>query len=240
MENTKVATVNVNMDGLVVKEYKSVALNDISGYIKACNDTMINATSAMLLGIAYRIAKIDENKSYKEDGFKSGAQFLMSEFGYKKTMAYNMVKVGKEFFDEDGHLKESFIGYNFGQLLSLVNKGVSCKQAESMIESSMLNNEQSCREIEEAVKEFKSILTVEEENVNASVNEEESVDSSAHEEKPHKARKAIGHIVINDGDYENFYSITELVNTVKSLAKEKGTPWLMSFEVFDDVNTDNE
>lgn len=230
MENTKVATVNVNMDGLTVKEYKNVALNDISGYIKACNDTMITATSAMLLGIAYRIAKIDENKSYKEDGFKSGAQFLMSEFGYKKTMAYNMVKVGKEFFDADGHLKEAFAGYNFGQLLSLVNKGITSNDAESMIENSMLNSEQSCREIEEAVKEYKTIPDV----------EEESADDSAHEEKPKKERKAVGRVQINDGDVENFYSITELLSTVKSLVKEKGTVWNVTIGVFDNDYTDNE
>lgn len=54
----------------------------------------VNESLISVAGISGEVAK---SESYKDDGFKSAQEWLMNTFNYKKSTAYTMVKIGKEY-----------------------------------------------------------------------------------------------------------------------------------------------
>nr|DAD76866.1 MAG TPA: Protein of unknown function (DUF3102) [Podoviridae sp. ctq8112] len=54
----------------------------------------VNQSLISVAGIAGEVAT---SESYKDDGFKSAQEWLMKTFNYKKSTAYTMVKIGKEY-----------------------------------------------------------------------------------------------------------------------------------------------
>lgn len=51
--------------------------------------------------VARVLAKVAENECYKDDGFKSAADYAEKVFGFKKSMAYSLIKIGKEYTDPE-------------------------------------------------------------------------------------------------------------------------------------------
>lgn len=54
----------------------------------------VNQSLISVAGISGEVAK---SESYKDDGFKSAQEWLMNTFNYKKSTAYTIVKIGKEY-----------------------------------------------------------------------------------------------------------------------------------------------
>ncbi len=54
----------------------------------------VNQSLISVAGIAGEVAI---SESYKDDGFKTAQEWLMKTFNYKKSTAYTMVKIGKEY-----------------------------------------------------------------------------------------------------------------------------------------------
>lgn len=105
--------------------FKNDELNRLSeqiasynGNINASTNAHIATVSNNLCKIAYVMAEIDNKELYKEDGFKSAAEFAMETFEYRKSQAFNLVRVGKKF---GSRLLET--EYNFTQLVEALPMG---------------------------------------------------------------------------------------------------------------------
>ena len=81
------------MNELVTKKFENQSLANATEEIirlqKNVNESLISVA-----GISGEVAK---SESYKDDGFKSAQEWLMNTFNYKKSTAYTMVKIGKEY-----------------------------------------------------------------------------------------------------------------------------------------------
>lgn len=132
--------------------FKNEELNKLSeqiasynGNINASTDAHMITVSNNLCKIAYVMAEIDNKELYKEDGFKSAAEYAMETFEYKKSQAFNLVRVGKKFGSK---LLET--EYNFTQLVEALPMGAE-KFAE-LDESGEINPEMKATEIREIAK----------------------------------------------------------------------------------------
>lgn len=76
----------------VNEQFKNRDLNNATQKIVKIGEKM----QKNLYAIADVLAKVDEKQAYKDDGFKSTADYAMKVFGFKKTQAYTLLKVGKE------------------------------------------------------------------------------------------------------------------------------------------------
>ena len=81
------------MNELATKKFENQSLEKATEEIirlqKNVNESLISVA-----GISGEVAK---SESYKDDGFKSAQEWLMNTFNYKKSTAYTMVKIGKEY-----------------------------------------------------------------------------------------------------------------------------------------------
>ena len=81
------------MNELATKKFENQSLakatEEIIRLQKNVNESLISVA-----GISGEVAK---SGSYKDDGFKSAQEWLMNTFNYKKSTAYTMVKIGKEY-----------------------------------------------------------------------------------------------------------------------------------------------
>lgn len=132
--------------------FKNDELNRLSeqiasynGNINASADVHMLTVSNNLCKIAYVMAEIDNKALYKEDGFKSAAEYAMETFDYKHAQAYNLVRVGKKF---GAKLLET--EYNFTQLVEALPMGAE-KFAE-LDESGEINPDMKATEIREIAK----------------------------------------------------------------------------------------
>lgn len=76
-------------------ELKNAQLAASAGVIFAKYDKLGKMTRETVTVIAKELAKVEESKSYKEDGFKSAAEFAESYCGLKHSQAYNFVRWGE-------------------------------------------------------------------------------------------------------------------------------------------------
>ena len=74
--------------------FKNKKLNEVSIKIAKLGDEMAkkNVELAKLLG------EVKKGELYKEDGFKSVAEYADSTFGIQKSLAYQLAKVGERFY----------------------------------------------------------------------------------------------------------------------------------------------
>ena len=61
--------------------------------------------------IAYIIGKVDSEGLYKDDGFENCAEWVIREFGVAKTLAYNLIAVGKEYTRTVINAKGKIVGF---------------------------------------------------------------------------------------------------------------------------------
>lgn len=132
--------------------FKNEELNKLSEQIASynCNinastESHIATVSNNLCKIAYVMAEIDNKELYKEDGFKSAAEYAMETFEYKKSQAFNLVRVGKKF---GAKLLET--EYNFTQLVEALPMGV--EKFTELDESGEINPDMKATEIREIAK----------------------------------------------------------------------------------------
>jgi len=69
------------------------ATNSIKGYASNIRKNYLR--------IASKLAEVDAQESYIEDGFGDVIEYATSVFNMKKTTAYNLLKIGREYVDED-------------------------------------------------------------------------------------------------------------------------------------------
>lgn len=76
----------------VTEQFKNRELNNATQKIIKIGEKM----QKNLYEIANVLAVVDKKEAYKDDGFTSAADYAMKVFGFKKTQAYTLLKVGKE------------------------------------------------------------------------------------------------------------------------------------------------
>ena len=81
------------MNELTIKTFGNESLKKATEEIISLQKN-VNQSLISVAGIAGEVAT---SESYKDDGFKSAQEWLMKTFNYKKSTAYTMVKIGKEY-----------------------------------------------------------------------------------------------------------------------------------------------
>lgn len=109
-----------------------------------------------LYEIAKELVKIDEADLYKDDGFKSVTEYAQSVLGIKKTLAYNLVRIGREYTAPElpgSNLPHEDNDYTVAQIERLLP--VTHDEAVELINEGKVNSEMSTREIAKVVKEYR-------------------------------------------------------------------------------------
>lgn len=96
------------------------ATNSIKGYASNIRKNYLR--------IASKLAEVDAQESYIEDGFGDVIEYATSVFNMKKSTAYNLLKIGREYVDEYAPdktiLADSRGDYSVSQLGVLLPVGV--------------------------------------------------------------------------------------------------------------------
>ena len=150
------------MNELATKKFENQSLakatEEIIKLQKNVNESLISVA-----GISGEVAK---SESYKDDGFKSAQEWLMNTFNYKKSTAYTMVKIGKEYvqLEINGCLpiyKTIFANsktdedFTLTQLEKLLPLGK--ERIEVYLSTGDLKYSMTVKEIKEFVSEIKSL-----------------------------------------------------------------------------------
>lgn len=107
-----------------------------------------------LFEIALILAKVSETECFKDDGFKSAADYAMKTFGFKKTAAYSLLTIGKEYTAPtlESNLphepNEDFTTTQIEKMLPLKDRAVVVE----LVENGEITPDMSCKEIETVVK----------------------------------------------------------------------------------------
>ena len=81
-----------------VPVFKNNSLNESTKKIYALG----NKAAKAMYEVAAILAKVQADGTYKDDAFKSAAEYACKTFGFKKSLAYNLIKIGKEYTAENG------------------------------------------------------------------------------------------------------------------------------------------
>ena len=150
------------MNELATKKFENQSLakatEEIIRLQKNVNESLISVA-----GISGEVAK---SESYKDDGFKSAQEWLMHTFNYKKSTAYTMVKIGKEYvqLEMNGCLpiyktifanSETDEDFTLTQLEKLLPLGK--EKIEVYLHTGHLKYSMTVKEIKEFVSEIKSL-----------------------------------------------------------------------------------
>lgn len=150
------------MNELATKKFENQSLTKATEEIirlqKNVNESLISVA-----GISGEVAK---SESYKDDGFKSAQEWLMNTFNYKKSTAYTMVKIGKEYvkLEFDGCLpiyKTIFANYETDEDFTLTQLEKLLPLGKEMIKACLavgdLKYSMTVKEIKEFVSSIKSL-----------------------------------------------------------------------------------
>lgn len=91
----------------VTPTFKDSALQSATNQILKLGD----AIRKNLFHIAWIIAEVDSRVAYERDGFNSVHEWTEQTFGFKKTMSYDLLKIGKEYTREAISRKGKTEGY---------------------------------------------------------------------------------------------------------------------------------
>ena len=94
-----------------------------------------NARNA-LYQIAFIIASVADSECYKDDGFNSVHDWTTKILGYKKSMSYDMLKIGQQYTREILNDKGKVTGYECNLLPENSNDNFSTTQVIRMLPAS--------------------------------------------------------------------------------------------------------
>lgn len=117
--------------------------------------TLGNKAAKAMYEVAATLAKVQKDGSYKDDGFKNAADYAMQTFGFKKSLAYNLIKIGKEYTAANSlesnlpHPEnEDFTTNQIGLMLPIGDRDIVAE----MCENGELTPDMTAEEIRNAVK----------------------------------------------------------------------------------------
>lgn len=155
------------MNEIMVNGSVAIATLKNDKLVKACQrieKASDNARTA-LFRIAYELRRIDANKLYSDDGFKSTAEFAEKVFGYKKAMTSNLTRIAERYMAAtspvcvlpagvDGNGVAVGKEWTIGQLQEVLT--LSTDEVQALVDNGTLNASMSAKAIRQAVKDFKA------------------------------------------------------------------------------------
>ena len=222
------------MNELATKKFENQSLakatEEIIRLQKNVNESLISVA-----GISGEVAK---SESYKDDGFKSAQEWLMNTFNYKKSTAYTMVKIGKEYvqLEMNGCLPiyktifanlETDEDFTLTQLEKLLPLGK--ERIEAYLYTGDLKYSMTVKEIKEFVSSIKSLEKKSEEpETEETEPETEETEPETEETEPETEEKG-NHcnatieiwnycIFVNDKKYE-FSDLNKVIKYIKETVK---------------------
>ena len=210
------------MNELTTKKFENQSLAKATEEIIRLQKN-VNQSLISVAGISGEVAK---SESYKDDGFKSAQEWLMSTFNYKKSTAYTMVKIGKEYVNlEIGGCvpiyktifanSETDEDFTLTQLEKLLPLGK--ERIELLLSTGDLNYSMTVKEIKELVTNTKLL---EKEETETDTEETETEPETEEKEKHCNATIEIWNdcIFVNDEKYE-FSDLNKVIKYIKETVK---------------------
>ena len=222
------------MNELATKKFENQSLakatEEIIRLQKNVNESLISVA-----GISGEVAK---SESYKDDGFKSVQEWLMNTFNYKKSTAYTMVKIGKEYvqLEMNGCLpiyktifanSETDEDFTLTQLEKLLPLGK--EKIEVYLHTGHLKYSMTVKEIKEFVSEIKSLEKKSEQSETEETEPETEETEPETEETEPETKETEKHcnatieiwndcIFVNDEKYE-FSDLNKVIKYIKETVK---------------------
>ena len=187
-----------------------------------------------LISVAGISGEVEKSESYKDDGFKNAQEWLMSTFNYKKSTAYTMVKIGKEYveLEMDGCVpvyktifanKETDEDFTLTQLEKLLPLGK--EKIETYLLTGTIKYSMTVKEIKETVATIKALEKKTEpeketEETEPETEETEPETETKETEKHCNATIEIWNdcIFVNDEKYE-FSDLNKVIKYIKETVK---------------------
>lgn len=130
-------------------EFKNAELNEISGRIHAHVTVSEETARINFIEIAKLLAHIDAHKLAESDGFKSTVDYAMETFNWKKSNAYNLIKVGHAL--AAGRLPEG--NYTVNQYVELL--ALPTETIKEAVENGEISEGMTTKELREKAAELK-------------------------------------------------------------------------------------
>lgn len=138
--------------------------------LEKATETIIKLGTAIknnLYNVAFVLASVDKTECYKDDGFNNVQEWAMKTFGFKKSVCYSLLRIGKEYTRELKNPKNGRVTGYTSNLLP-VNSGtdftttqIECmlplgeyKDVSECVESGTITPDMSCKRIKEIVKKI--------------------------------------------------------------------------------------
>ena len=216
------------MNELVTKKFENQSLAKATEEIIRLQKN-VNQSLISVAGIS---GEVEKSKSYKDDGFKNAQEWLMSTFNYKKSTAYTMVKIGKEYveLEMDGCVpvyktifanKETDEDFTLTQLEKLLPLGK--EKIETYLLTGEIKYSMTVKEIKEIVATIKALekkTEPEKETEETEPDTEETEPETEEKEKHCNVTIEIWNdcIFINDEKYE-FSDLNKVIKYIKETVK---------------------
>ena len=121
------------MEEIIIRDNNSVGFANKElqkATIKIMN--LANSIRKNLYNVAWIMKGVDETECYKDDGFKNAAEWAMQTFNFKKSAAYTLIRIGKEYTEEQISEKGKVIGYS-SNIAPTSDEDFSTTQIEKML-----------------------------------------------------------------------------------------------------------
>ena len=191
-----------------------------------------DANKRNLYKIASHLHQIEENKLYKDDGFKSVSEYGEKVLGYKRQTTSSLVRIATKFLDVDGNvINPDLEGYSVYQLMELLPLNPS--QIVMYTEEKMISPDLTTKKIRENVKEITGSKQEKKEESGKEKAEEKPVKKESEEKsnkpsepnEPTEAEKILGKVMDDiksnadiDGTDKEYY-ISSIMHAIR-LMKE--------------------
>lgn len=190
----------------------------------------VNESLISVAGISGEVAK---SESYKDDGFKSAQEWLMNTFNYKKSTAYTMVKIGKEYVELEvndwGYVYKTIFAnhetdedFTLTQLEKLLPLGK--ENIEMYLHTGGLNYSMTVKEIKDFVSAIKRLDKKTETETEAEESEKETeTETETDTETNTECLEIIGIynncIFVNNEKYE-FSDLNKVIKYIRETVKK--------------------
>ena len=222
------------MNELITKKFENQSLAKATEEIVSLQKN-VNQSLISVAGIAGEVAT---SESYKDDGFKSAQEWLMKTFNYKKSTAYTMVKIGKEYLQLEIDVclpiyktifanPETDEDFTLTQLEKLLPLGK--EKIETYLSTGDLKYSMTVKEIKDFVSAIKSLEKKSEEPETKAEEPETEVGEETEAEEPETEAeepdcKATIEIwkegIFVDGEKYEFSDLNKVIKYIKETVKK--------------------
>ena len=193
-----------------------------------------------LLSVAGVVGEVVKNESYKDD-FKTPVDWLMKTFNYKKSTAYSLLEIGKNYVIADVDNKSGILpiyhtifrdiktdeDFSMTQLEKLLPLGVDVTRM--LLATGKLSYDMTVKEIRELVKETRSIESAEteaESEVETEAESEVETEAETEAETEEKISECVSMVeiwssyILVDGVKYDFNDLNEVVKNIRRTVKK--------------------